>query len=140
HKKVNLVLIPFNGEKMEIIVKSVVNKRVASGYRISARISRAMKGSVDDVRLLSAEFHDINFTACRPGLRFNIFAQHPEGGPYTAPVRCSYSRLKTPVLLGKQALLLNPCRSKAVAFDNGSNYQIPLIIERDVCRTVGITL
>jgi hypothetical protein len=66
HKEIYIINAPFYSKNMKIDIETVVREAKTFGNRSPSRVSRAMDCSIDQVRLLTPIFHDIDFATLWP--------------------------------------------------------------------------
>src|ERR1022692_2832470 len=143
------------GETVDVIV---VVDGFAGGERgggreaIAAGIAGTMRGAVIDGGVVvegPEVLHDVDFAACGPRDRGDVFAQHPEGGPDTLAEGKLDAGLDPAVLPAQIGGLRGGSRRAglqagrgviAAGIADGANHQIALAVLKDVVRRVGVGL
>ena len=62
-------------------VEAAIGQAKYFGDGVATGVAWAMDGTVDEVRLLAAEFHDVDFSTCWPLTVLIVPREHPNGRP-----------------------------------------------------------
>src|SRR5579863_5236981 len=76
YKEIQVAGIPLQGKNVEIIRESAMWQLVST-----TEVSWAMRGSINQIRLIANILHNVNFATCGPANRRTIVTKQPESRP-----------------------------------------------------------
>src|SRR5207249_6633995 len=103
---------PLECESVEIVRELLsMGQCVGRTYAAPTRVTRSMKSAMNDRRLFTDVFHDVDLAAVGPMDSIEVVTQHPKCRPNSLPVRDLNSRLKPSVRLAELILGEQSCGS-----------------------------
>ena len=110
--KAHDVWFPLKRESVKIVRELLsMGQCVGRTYAALTRVTRSMKSAMNDRRLFTDVFHDVDLAAVGPVGSIDVVTQHPKCRPDTLAVRDLNSRLKPSVCLAELILSEQSCGS-----------------------------